>query len=197
MRDNTPYRERPASEIEHERKCMCAVFGAAPPVTFIYDAFGGISKTAHVMAERFPKAKVVSSETDLECVRLYNQSRLTERIECTHTDAMSLLSGIQKMPPNWGASLDFNRLTLLDLEGRREGRWKVDLIAAVVARNPSWIQVTDSAIRYLHLNHEKYKCANNAKAYQTKVGKTFQKRWGYGLAATSHYHAASYLLLTR
>lgn len=176
---------------------MCAVFGAAPPVTFIYEAFGGIGKTAQVMAERFPKAMVSSSETDEECVRIYNDTRATPRVSCTHTDALSHLSSIRRLPPNWGASLDFNKFTLLDLEGRREGQWKIDLIAAVVARNPTWIQVTDSAIRYLHLNTKYYKCANNATAYQTKVGKTFQKRWGYGLAATSHYHGASYLLLTR
>jgi hypothetical protein len=197
MKDNTPYRERPISEIEKEQVCMRSVFGTAPPVTFIYEAFGGIGKTAHIMAERFPKAKVLSSETDEECVRLYNDSRTTKRIECKHMDAQSMLAAIRKLPQNWGASLDFNRLTLLDLEGRKEGQWKIDLIAAVVARNPSWIQVTDSAIRYLHLNYEKYKCPNTAKAYQTKMGKTFQKRWGYGLAATSHYYAASYLLLTR
>ena len=197
MRDDTPYRERPASEIEHERKCMCSIFAAAPPVSFIYEAFGGIGKTAQVLAELFPKVEVLSSETDAQCVKIYNDSRPTKRISCIHTDAQTLLSGIRQPPNKWGASLDFNRFTLMDLEGRREGKWKVDLIAAVMERKPAWIQVTDSAIRYLHLNYERYGCKNTPKAYHTKLGHAFNKRWGLELAAVNHYFAASYLLLTR
>jgi hypothetical protein len=196
MKDDTPYRERPATEIEHEQKCMRSIFAAAPQVPFIFEAFGGLGKTAQVLAERFPKVQVLSSETDAECVQIYNTTRPTTRISCVHIDAMALLGGIRHPPRKWGASLDFNRFTLMDLQGRKEGQWKIDLIAAVVERKPAWIQVTDSAIRYLHLNHQRYGCQNTPKAYQSKVGRSFQKRWNFGLSAAAHYHAASYLLLT-
>ena len=197
MRDDTPYRERPASEIEHEQKCMRSIFAAAPPVSFIYEAFGGIGKTAQVLAERFPKVEVLSSETDAECVKIYNANSRTERIKCVHTDAMTLLSAIRQPANRWGASLDFNRFTLLDMKGRREGQWKVELIAAVMERKPAWVQVTDSAIRYLHLNYEKYGCANTPSSYHNKLARAFEKRWGLKLWCASYYHAASYLLLTR
>jgi len=196
MKDSTPYRERPVTEIAREQECMRAVFAYATPVPFIFEAFGGLGKTAQVMTERFPEVVITAADLDEECVKTYNKLGLAHAI-CYPMDALDLLKTLKfKEPGLWGASLDFNRFTILDVYGRREGRWKIDLIEAVVERKPTWIQITDSAVRYLHLNYQKYYCQNNIDSYIQTLVEAMTERWGLYRVTHRNYYAASYLLLT-
>jgi len=175
---------------------MRAIFAKALPVSFIFEAFGGIGKTAQVLAERFPSSRILAADIDEECVRLYNDLQL-DYADCIHTDARTLLSQTCTLPYQWGVSLDFNRFTIMDLMDRREGQWKVDLIDAVVQRKPKWVQITDSAIRYLHLNYFRYGCVNpGSEEYIQVLSNRLNVRWGLTYQTHSCYYAASYLLLT-
>jgi hypothetical protein len=203
MRDDTPYRDRPATERAHEVRCMRALLGHAPRVDFIWEAFGGLGETGSVLRELQPWASVQASELDLDCAEAYNARHGAGlsggNLPCLHTDAMSYFQQHIGPKPNaepWAASLDFNRLTIMDLRGRPSGRWKVELLAAVLDRRPRWAQVTDSAVRYLHLNWQRYGLRRpRPDSYARAVSREVEKRWGYVITHHEHYHAASYYLL--
>lgn len=195
MKDNTPYRERPQGQIAREQECMRAIFAHAPPIDFIFEAFGGLGITAQVMSERFPQATILSADLDAGCVDLYNQTLKHTKANCIQSDARTLLSTIRNFPV-WGASLDFNRFTIMDVFGRPESQWKVDLIEAVLDHRPAWVQLTDSAVRYLHFHYKRYGCNLDREDYIQTLCCALDERWGLKLAAHSQFYAASYLLLT-
>lgn len=173
---------------------MRAIFARAPGVNFIFEAFGGLGITAKVMVERFPNAHILAADLDGECVELYN-SVLSKNANCIQSDALDLLRTVQNFPP-WGASLDFNRFTIMDVFGRPEGKWKTDLIEAVIERRPAWIQITDSAVRYLHFHHRRYGCKPDPEDYIQTLSQAMDDRWGLNYVTHSSFYAASYLLLT-
>lgn len=193
MKDNTPYRTRPPSEIEHERCCMRDLFRSAPVVPLIYEAFGGIGLAARIWLVQFPQTTVISSDLDKKCVDQYNAMRLPNA-HCSHVDALvSLQETI--LPKEWGASLDFNKLTIFDLRGRKEGKWKIQLLEEVFKRSPTWVQFTDSAVRYLHLNWHRYQLPkNNLVDYISAVSQELHERYHYSITTYSNYYAASYFL---
>jgi len=195
VKDNTPYRERPQGQIAREQKCMRAIFAQAPPIDFIFEAFGGLGITAQVMSERFPQATILAADLDAGCVDLYNQTLKHTNASCIQSDARTLLGTIRNFPV-WGASLDFNRFTIMDVFGRAESRWKVDLIEAVLDHRPTWIQLTDSAVRYLHFHAERYGCEPNITDYTRVLVQALNERWGLNYVTHSNFYAASYLLLT-
>lgn|SRR5262245_32174574 len=178
---------------------MRSIFAGAPKVSFVYEAFGGLGRTARTLAERFAGVHILSADLDQGCVDSYNQFNQTNMyLRCVQMDARALLNSITHLPADWGATLDFNRFTIMDVQGRKEGRWKIELINAVMARRPQprWVQVTDSAVRYLHLNAHRYGCDPEPKDYIRTLGRAMKHQWGLKLVGHSHYYAASYLLLT-
>jgi len=154
MKDNTPYHLRPKKEIEQEVACMRQIFSQAPPVQFIYEAFGGIGATAAILRDKFPDAIFHAFDTDQKCCDLYNKSAEGMAF-CINKDAHVGLTGLRFDGSTLGAVLDYNRFTMLDLE-RKEGKWKMDLLNAVMERKPKWVEVTDSAVCYLGTNYKKY-----------------------------------------
>jgi len=196
MKDNTPYRERPQREITREQQCMRVIFARAQPVDFIFEAFGGLGMTAQVMSEQFPVAKILASDLDADCVEIYNKELSWAHADCIQSDALALFKTIRNFPNRWGASLDFNRFTIMDVFGRKESQWKVDLIEAVVERQPTWIQLTDSAVRYLHLNAKRYGCNPDPVDYIHTLSQSLYERWGLNYVIHSGFYAASYILLT-
>lgn len=200
MKDNTPYRERPQGQIVAEQECMRAIFARAAPVSFIFEAFGGLGKTAQIMAQRFPTTRILAADIDAGCVEAYNLDMAETYADCINSDALKLLKTVdfRRLPAehDWGASLDFNRFTIMDVFGRRESQWKVDLIEAVVERGPRWIQLTDSAVRYLHFHHKRYGCELDPNDYIRKLATALHERWGLNYVVHRSFYAASYLLLT-
>jgi hypothetical protein len=196
VRDDTPYRTRPPSERAHERRCMEELLGRAEAVPTIWEAFGGVGDTGEVLRRLMPGATVYASELDLDCCLEYR--RRHGKDSCTHGDSLERARRLQPQGP-WAASLDFNRLTIMDLRGRREGGWKVDLINEVLARGPRWCQITDSAVRYLHLNAvHRYGLPTAERAdYVQAVAEAVRARWNYRLQCYTGYHAATYLLFVR
>src|SRR4051812_7833479 len=120
MLDTTPYRDRPKAEIAQEVSCMRQIFEKAAPVKLIYEAFGGTGETARVLAKQFPEAKIVAFDLDGPCVRAYNRKG---HGKANKLDALVGLLEMERPTVEWGASLDYNRFTILDLE-RKEGAWK-------------------------------------------------------------------------
>jgi hypothetical protein len=192
VRDDTPYHERPPREIAQEAACMAKIFAKAKPVDVIYEAFGGIGATAEVLRRRFPKAQMWAFDIDAQCCQMYNRAG-DGRMWCAQMDA---LAGFEKLhlSGNFGAVLDFNRFTLLDF-ARPAGRWKRHLIQAVLAREPRWFEITDSAVCYLSTNWRRYSLAENSlQAYVDKFKVEIQKQWGYTLRDYAAHRAATYML---
>lgn len=172
---------------------MRQIFKQASSVDFIYEAFGGIGSTANILAAQFPGALIRASDLDQKCCDIYNQ-KMGPRGYCILMDAAL---NLKAMNPNssFGVVLDFNRLTLLDLKGRKEGVWKVDLLNETFTRKPSWVEVTDSAVCYLGTNWRRYGLASKSlEEYIKLFALEISKRWGYGLKTWTHHRAASYML---
>lgn len=193
MRDDTPYCDRPVTEQAREGACMEAVFTAAEAVPVIWEAFGGVGLTAGILRAEFPLAKITACEIDAECAAAYNAAG---HGECAQIDATKAPLPVDV---RWGASLDFNRFTLLDIDGRAGGRWKTELLDRVWGAQPTWIQITDSAIRYLHLNFSSYGLPAGDRetlltAYVALFAKAFMRQWGMKLVTYSGHSAATYML---
>lgn len=197
MRDDTPYRERPPAEVQREQDCMRAIFAVAPPVDRVFEAFGGLGRTAEVLVQRFPDVRVDSWELDAECVRRYNALGMS-RAWCNWGDA-TVAAQSWNPAESWGASLDFNRLTVMDLRGRRSGRWKVELMDILVSRGPLWFQLTDSAAPYIHLNWERYGLRSPSMVeYCRTLAREVRRRYpGYRRAAVAGHRSATYFLFVR
>jgi hypothetical protein len=197
MLDSTPYRLRPPDEVRREQDCMRRIFENAPRVPLIWEAFGGTGITAQVLSDRFPGAQLQATELDAECVLAYNSLGLHNAL-CRQVDAREFAATCLNGHRVWGVSLDFNRLTLLDLWGRPEGRWKVDLISTVVQRATQlrWLQVTDSAASHLHLNFDKYGLqAPSIPDYVARWKVEAFARWKLTLSAWAGHSRATYMLL--
>jgi len=195
MKDDTPYRERPQGQIAAEQRCMAAIFAHATPVDFIFEAFGGLGNTAQIMHERFAQAVILASDLDAGCVDIYNEKFKSNHANCVQSDALALLRTVQNFP-HWGASLDFNRFTIMDVFGRPETKWKTNLIEAIIERRPDWIQITDSAARYLHFHYQRYGCKLDISDYIYTLSQAMNERWGLNYVTHCGFYAANYLLLT-
>lgn len=196
MSDKTPYWKRPAKEIEQEVACMRQIFRAARPVSFIYEAFGGVGATAAILREQFPTAIFHAFDLDARCCELYNRSAKGMAL-CVQSDAAVGLSKLNFQGGTLGAVLDFNRFTLLDF-ARPEGKWKRELLTAVMDRKPEWVEVTDSAVCYLKTNWKRYGLPEpTLAAYVEKLRVEFKARWRYDLKAWSNHRSATYTLWSR
>jgi hypothetical protein len=194
VRDDTPYRDRPEGEVRREQECMRRIFAAAPPVRLIWEAFGGLGKTAQVLSERFPQAEIQATEIDAACVDAYNRLSLPN---ATCYRASALEFGFSPAGRAHGVSLDFNRLTLLDLWGRPEGCWKVGLVERALRTGPLWLQVTDSAASHMHLNWKKYDIlVPTVEGYVGRFSRELRERWELRLLAWSGHSRATYMLFT-
>lgn len=198
MFDKTPYHARPQKETEREAACMGQIFSQAAPVRFVYEAFGGVGLTARILRERFPHATIQSFDLDQKCCDLYNEALADSNTNCVCGDALAGLTdkalAPRLVPKSWGASLDFNRFTVLDLQ-RREGIWKRQLIDQVCLRKPAWVQITDSAVCYLHTNWKRYGLPEkNLAAYVRALSMGLLKSYGLKLVTYANHSRATYLL---
>lgn len=193
MRDDTPYHTRPASEVARERACMEQVLAAASPVPLVFEAFGGMAVTARVLRARFPRAKIWACDLDRQCVAEYNRV-MDRNASCWEQDALEAVRGLR--PGRcWGASLDYNQFTIMDLT-TRDG-WRRELLSEVLGRRPDWFQLTDSAVRYLHLNFTRYGLRDrHLPTYVAALAAKFQGL-GYALGGYASHSAATYLLWRR
>ena len=193
MKDNTPYYDRPRTEIVREQNCMEAILASAPSVSYLWEAFGGLAVTAQVLRHRFPEAKQEAVDLDKRCVDEYN-SKMNPAARCQLGDALDWLR-LNPLPGGAGVSLDFNKFTVMDVSGKRN-KWKSNLVDLVVKSGPSWVQLTDSAVRYLHLNWSRYGCRDQSlSAYLEVLGRALKEKWGLEIDVKANHHAATYLLL--
>ena len=173
---------------------MRQIFAAAPPVQFVYEAFGGIGATAAILREKFPDAIFHAFDLDQKCCDLYNRAAKGMAF-CVRADATEGLSKLRFEGGALGAVIDFNRFTIMDLE-RKEGAWKRGLLQSVMERKPAWVEVTDSAVCYLATNYKRYGLKEKSvEEYVDKLGVEFRERWGYGVQAWANHRAATYMLL--
>lgn len=200
MNDETPYHTRPPTEIEQERCCLETIFAAAPPANFIFEAFGGVGLAAGIWARKFPRARVESWDLDERCVELYNADPDKHpNARCYRGNSMVAALQLRMERRSWAASLDFNKFTVMDLWGRKSGKWKVDLLRTLVGKGPKWFHITDSAAPYLHLNWKRYGLEErDLAAYVLLLANEVTKLWpDYRLEKWDAHHAASYLLFVR
>lgn len=196
MKDNSPYVSRPSTEIEKERQCLNELFIQAAPISFIYEAFAGVGLAATIWNKLFPETFVESFDLDQDCVDIYNDL-LLPRSRAYLGDTLTEFKEMF-VPENWAASLDFNKYTIMDLRGRPEGKFKQQLVSLVAERNPKWIHITDSAVRYFHLNWERYGLeVKDFGYYVDAFSIEFKKSYGYEIVHWTNYFAASYFLLER
>jgi hypothetical protein len=198
MRDDTPYHARPAGEVLREQDCMRTIFREAPEAEHIWEAFAGTGVTAEVLRERFPRAVIEATDLDDDCVQTYNAKGYGRAYQ---EDALAHMGRRwSHFGDTWGVSLDYNKFTLFDLRETRSPteRWKLDLLRGVLARRPRWIQLTDSACRYLHLNWGNYELPLNSLDHYVVALERELRAQPYGeayrLRAWDKHHAASYHL---
>jgi hypothetical protein len=196
MKDDSPYWTRHPKEIAREQACMRAVFRHAREVPMVFEAFGGIGVTAQVLIEAWPGVHIIATDLDAKCVEQYNaHGWALARSQVGDAVVVAKALYVPGGSP-WGASLDYNKFTIMDLHGRSSGRWKVELLREVMERKPAWVQITDSAIRYLHLNWERYGCDDKGlDAYLAVLGKALYEQFGLVLKSEAHHSAATYILL--
>lgn len=206
MTDLTPYHERPPSEIAREVACMDFVLTQARPVPLVFEAFGGTGETAQVLRSRVKPDGIRAFDLDAMCVATYNARHGGRAFRATKGDALAgfrSLSRWRHEREHWGASLDYNKFTLLSLTHPSGPQsWKRELLREVLAQNPTWIELTDSAIRYLHLNFKSYGLRSpTLSSYLARVAEAVNQitasSYTYHIAAAAHHSAASYLLLQR
>lgn len=199
MRDDTPYHLRPPTEVKREQACMREIFQKAPEAGYIYEAFAGMAVTAEVLRERFPRSVIVATDLDAQCVDTYNEAGYGTAFQ------QDALDWVKKNLPDeahhWGVSLDYNKFTLMDLRGDPgRANWKQALLKAVIKSRPAWVQITDSACRYLHLNAVRAYGMDGPDfpAYVDKFqSHIYDLGWRYDLRAVSKHHAASYMLFVK
>lgn len=193
MTDRTPYSTRPASEVARERECMRSIFASASYPETIWEAFGGVGVTGQVLHERFPRAVLVASELDLQCTKNYNELGIGV---CRCMDARQFYQEVYRHGTNKCAvSLDFNRLSLLDVRGRPGAEWKVKLLGDVLQTADVWVQVTITGSSHMHLHWQKYDLPRpDLGLYIEAFGREVQTRWNRRLVAHASHYSASYLL---
>lgn len=204
MKDDTPYHQRPQSEVDREQNCMRMIFTKAPLVSHIWESFAGTGVTAEVLRAQFPNAEIEAVDLDGECVETYNKKGYGRAVK---GDALDRLKALPHDMRDWGVSLDYNKFTIFDLRETRSDseHWKLRLLHAVIAKRPAWIELTDSACRYLHLNWRNYDLPkNDIELYIQAVAKEVRQIGGasgrvgpYKLLDWDKHHAASYLLFVR
>lgn len=201
MRDDTPYHSRPLSEVRREQACMREIFKEAPEAGYIYEAFAGMAVTAEVLRERFPRSVIVATDLDAQCVASYNEAGYGTALQQDAVDWVK--KNLPDEAGHWGVSLDYNKFTLMDLRGEKgRARWKLDLLERVIRSRPAWVQITDSACRYLHLNAQRAYglVEDDFDAYVQKFQMGMYDLPGpttYDLVAMSKHHAAAYMLFVK
>lgn len=193
MRDTTPYHERPPGEVERERHCMARILEHARDVDTVFEAFSGMGVTSQVLHSRFPRAMMWGCDLDKTCADTFNR-KFNPPHFCQHGDVMDVLPQLDLRPP-WGASLDFNRFTLLDLRTSRTP-WKRKLVEQVVDRRPRWVQITDSAVGHLHLNWGNYGLVGSSLMLYVMALSSELSPLGLRLVGYQWHSRATYLLYT-
>lgn len=188
MKETTPYHERPAREIEREVACMRTIFRKAPPTEMIWEAFGGTGQTTRALLDIFPSAVIVACDLDQACVDAYN--RVSPHF------ASSQVADARTFDPGQveGVSLDFNKFTIYDL---RKRTWKRDLVERAAGLASHWVQITDSAVRYFHLNWHRYGLAERSLAQYVDAVAREVEPMGLQLVAWDNHHAATYILFKK
>jgi len=194
VRDDTPYWKFPdQGPAERNRDPLLLALVSAAPVVRIFEAFGGLGFITRILTERFPEASIDSFDLDPECCRRYNALGLA-RAYCHQGDALEGLKGQDWPSGDWGASLDYNKFTILDLD-RSEGKWKRELLFAVAERRPAWVQLTDSAVCHLSLNWSRYGLADKTlPLYLEQLVVRLGRPWKLQAYAARRTHC--YTLLT-
>lgn len=146
---DTPFQAPKKKDLERRLRCLKDIFSIIPETNLIWEAFGGIGFMTGVI-RRYSNAQIIATELNAECVSSYNAKGLGICYQC---DAVEFLSTFNP-PFRWGASLDYNNFTITDLYGR--GRSCSILLNLVISKKPIWIQITDTARKYLHLNYKRY-----------------------------------------
>lgn len=197
MRSDTPYSESPRNQPDAKRECMRRIFQQAKQVPIIYEPFGGTGLTAGVLLELFPKSKLIALELNAGCAEIYNARHVSsKRAKCEVGDGIAGLKRIepQVSPYYWGVSLDWNQFTVSDLN-RASGEWKIQLIDSVLKLKPAWIQVTDTAVAYVHTNWKKYGMKSKERdGYFKVLDRRFKTRFGLKLKQYACRRAAAYVL---
>lgn len=195
MKLDTPYTSRPSWEQAQEYQCMKFVLRDAtlPVRGTVFEAFGGIGMTASLIHELWPSAVIESCEISEECAGQYRQREIPSATIHVQDCREVLRSGLRFD----AASLDFNRFTLLDLE-RPSGAFHREVLTAVFAGSPRWVQLTDSAINKLHLNAYAYGMKTSFREEYTELlSAAFRQRCGYSVVAMASHRGASYYRLER
>jgi len=191
MGDITPYHSRPATEVERERLCKIFVFEGLPPVKTIFDALGGVGLSGQVLAAAQPRARLIATDLDEDCVRQYNEN-LNGRGTARQGNAFNFV--VTWEDPDWACSVDFNKFTLLNMLDAVG--WQITLLDEVVARQPKWLHLGDTATKYLHLNWKSYGIPNaKFETYLDKLDATYYQVWGYRIARLARHHGAAQMVL--
>lgn len=192
MKQDTPYRDRPATERARELACMNEVlFDVVRAPERIYETFGGIGMVTAFLRHRFQFSEIVSTELDFECVQ---QAKLAAAgADIHHADCFKFLDN-----PDFefeAAVLDFNQCTIRDLTWPKLN-FQQQVMYSVVRRKPQWIELTDSACGKLHLNFKTYGLENRYfGGYERKLSQALTERFGYRIVKSSKHHAAAYFRL--
>lgn len=184
MRMDTPYRSRPKTERDRELKCMETIFRAVTESPeFVAEAFGGIGMTAALMSRLWPEATIRSWDIDAKCVAQYQALDLPNASIALD----SCIDGLKELERADLVSLDFNQFTLKTMDTR----FTKEVLQEALDLGPSYLQITDSAVKYLHLNAPKYG-VRNLREYLTGIA----DRLGLYIVSAAHHSSASYLLLS-
>ena len=162
-----------------------------PQVDHIFEAFAGVGIVGQLLAAACPRAQIWAVDLDEACVQRYNEA-LAGRGKAVVDDATEYIATWNK--PNWAASLDFNKFTLVDVTARV--CWRTALIDEVVTHRPRWLHIGDSACKYLHLNWKGYGIRDgHILTYLNKLDALASELWGFWIWRVGRHNGAAQMLL--
>ncbi len=74
--------------------------------------------------------------------------------------------------------------------------WQSVLLDEIMARQPKWLHIGDTASKYLHLNWKSYGILDGRfETYLSKLDELYHQIWGYRIARLARHSGAAQMVL--
>lgn len=163
----------------------------------VVELFGGIGRsTVIIQNELEPCEHVVYDISDVMVEHLSQLFGWRQAIHVGKLDSLQALVDGMKLDADF-VSFDINHFTIRSLYKEQT---ITDALRQVFASTPSFVELTDLALPYLHLNKKLYSqlsgCGvDDFSDYIYALSQIIESRWGYGITFVAHHSNVAAILL--
>lgn len=192
-------KEKP-EDIRREQECYRQLFASNfRPFSSVLETFGGAGILRGVFEEQgliAPNTRHEAWDFSEDCVQYL-------RAKFPHSTVRQVDSFREPIQPGWDLiSADFNSWTFLKFKTQQT---YAEMTARIFSARPAFVQLTDSAVNKMHLNHVHYarvfarpiRAESALVDYLGYLSDDFRVRFGYHLVGVTYHANASYLLFRR